>query len=87
LTDRFGLEREPTVLPIGEPKSHSAQPLPQGSVFLLEKYNHVVLLSIDPAREGQHQKLQRQSVHQPEFRPAKPGELGPNRSSGTRLST
>jgi hypothetical protein len=44
------------------------------------------LMPIDPASEDQHQKLQRQSVHQPEFRPARLGELGRNRRSGTRLS-
>ena len=32
--------------------------------FLLsEVFNHVLLVSIDPAREDQHQKLQWQSVH------------------------
>jgi hypothetical protein len=38
----------------------------------LEIFDHVLLGSIDPASEDQHQKLQRQSVHQSESRPAKP---------------
>jgi hypothetical protein len=44
-------------------------------------------VSIDPASEDQHQKLQRQSVHQSGFRQAKPEETGRNRRFDARLST
>jgi hypothetical protein len=53
----------------------------------LEISNHVLLVSIDPASEDQHQKMQRQSVHQSEFRRAKPEEMGRNRRFDARLST
>jgi len=43
--------------------------LAQGSVFLLEIFDHVLLMPIDPASEDQHQKMQRQSVHLFQFRP------------------
>ena len=62
-TDRYGLNRESAALSIGESQSLSAQLLTQRSVFLLEIFNHILLVSIDPAREDQHQKLQWQSVH------------------------
>jgi hypothetical protein len=58
-TDLFGLRRESAALLIGEPKSLPAELLPQGSVFLLELFDHVLLVSIDPASEDQPQKLQR----------------------------
>ena len=58
-TDLFGLRRESAALLIGEPKSLSAELVPQGSVFLLELFDHVLLVSIDPASEDQPQKLQR----------------------------
>jgi hypothetical protein len=58
-TDRFGLDREPAALSISRPKSLSAKLLPQGAVFLLKVFDHALLVSFDPASEGQHQKLQR----------------------------
>ncbi len=54
--------------PSGEAESLSAQLLAQGSVFLLEIFDHVLLVSVDPASEDQHQKLNRKSVHLPESR-------------------
>jgi hypothetical protein len=90
--DLLGLYREPSTLLIGEAESLPAELLPQGSIprklrlLLLEIFDHVLLVAIDPASEDQHQKLQRQSVHLPESRPPKLGELGRNHRSGTRLS-
>jgi hypothetical protein len=46
----FGLYCEPPTLPIGEAKSLPTELLPQGLVFLLEIFDHVLLVSIDPAR-------------------------------------
>jgi hypothetical protein len=37
---------------------------------------NALLVSIEPAGEGQHQNLQRQSVHLPDARPANLGEAG-----------
>jgi hypothetical protein len=68
--------RESSALLIGEAEPLPAELLPQGSVFLLEIFDHVLLVSIYPASEDQHQKLQRQSVHQSESRPAKLEEMG-----------
>jgi hypothetical protein len=45
-----------------------------------------LLVSIDPPSEDQHQKLQRQSIHQTEPRPAKFEETGQYQRSSTRLS-
>jgi hypothetical protein len=70
--DLRSIHREPSTLLIGEAEPLPAELLPQGSVFLLEIFDHVLLVSIDPASEDQHQKLQRQSVHQSKFRRAKP---------------
>jgi len=90
--DLLGLYREPSTLRIGEAEPLLAELLPQGSVtrklrFLLSGiFDHVLLVSIDPASEDQHQKLQRQSVHLPESRPPNLGEMRRNRRSGTRLS-
>jgi hypothetical protein len=66
----LGLRRESSALLIGKPKSLSVQLRAQGSVFLLELFDHILLVSIHPTSEDQHQELQRQSVHQPKFRPA-----------------
>ncbi len=72
----LGLRREPSTQLISEAESLPAQLLPLGSVtrklrfLLLEIFDYVLLVPIDPASEDQHQKLQRQSVHQCEFRPA-----------------
>ena len=68
--DLLSLYRKPSTLRIGEAEPLPAELLPQGSIFLLEIFDHVLLVSIDPASEDQHQKLQRQRVHQCEFRPA-----------------
>jgi len=57
--DPLGLHREPSTLLIGQPKSRPTELLSQGSVFLLEIFNYVLLVPIDPASEDQHQKLQR----------------------------
>ncbi len=62
-TDRFGLDGESAAWSIGESQTFSAQLLAQRSVFLLEIFNHVLLVPIDPAPEDQHQKLESQSVH------------------------
>lgn len=61
--DLFGLNRESSTLLIREAEPLPAELLPQGTIFLLEIFNHVLLVSIDPASEDQHQKLQRQSIH------------------------
>jgi hypothetical protein len=55
----LGLRGEPSTLLIGKPKSLSAELGAQGSVLLLEIFDHVLLVSIDPASEDQHQELQR----------------------------
>jgi hypothetical protein len=74
-------------LSIGEAQSLAAQLLTERSVLFLEIFNHVLLVSIDPAGEDQHQKkLQWQTIHQPDLRSAMPGEMGEKRRSGTRLS-
>jgi hypothetical protein len=58
--DLLGLYREPSTLLIREAESLPTQLLPQGSVtrklrfLLLEIFDHVLLVSIDPASEGQH---------------------------------
>jgi hypothetical protein len=90
-TDLLGLYREPSTLLIGEAEPLPTELLPQGSItrklrFLLsEIFNHVVLVSIDPASEDQHQKLQRQSVYRPESRRPNLGEMGRNRRPSARL--
>ena len=68
--DLLGLHRESSALLMGKPKLLSVQLLPQSSVLLLEEFDRVLLMAIYPASEDQHQKLQRQSVHQLELRPA-----------------
>jgi hypothetical protein len=90
--DLLGLYREPSTLLIGEAESLPTQLLPQGSVtrklrfLLLEIFDHVLLVSIDPASEDRHQKLERQSVHQCEFGPATTEQIGRNRRFDDRLS-
>ncbi len=49
----------PSTLLIREAESLSSELLPQGSVLLLKIFDHVLLVSIDPASEDQHQELQR----------------------------
>jgi hypothetical protein len=85
-TDLFGLDRESAALSIGESRSLSAELFAQHAVFLLEEFNPLLLVPIDPASKDQHQKMERESVHRPEFRPARHGESGRDRRSGTRLS-
>jgi hypothetical protein len=59
-TDLLGLHREPPALLIGEMEPLPAELLPQGSVtrklrfLLLEIFDHVLLVSIDPTSEDQH---------------------------------
>ncbi len=84
--NRLGPGGESTALAIGETKPFLAQLLPQGSVFLLEVFDHVLLVPTHPAGEDQHQELKRQSVHQSEFRRTKSEEMGRNRRSSTGLS-
>ena len=90
--DLLGLHRESAALLIGKPKSLPAQLLPQGPVtrklrfLLLEIFDHVLLVSIDPASEDQHQKLKRQSDHLSESRPPNLEKMGRNHRSSTRLS-
>jgi len=90
--DRFCLDGESEALPIGEPRSLAAQLLAQRSVtlklrfLLLEIFDYVPLMPIDPASEDQHQKLPRQSVHRAEFRPATAEKMGRNRRSSDRPS-
>ena len=74
--DPLGHYGESAALVIGKPESLSGQLRAQDSVFLLEILDHILLVSIDPDSEDQHQKLQRQSVHQAELRPAKPEKMG-----------
>jgi hypothetical protein len=62
-TDRFGLDREPTTLRIRESQSLPAELFAQGSILLLQVFNHVLLVAIYPSGEEQHQELQLQSVH------------------------
>ncbi len=82
--DLLGLHRKPSTLLIAEAQPLPAELLPQGSFtrklrfLLLEIFDHVLLVSIGPASEDQHQKLQRQSVHLPESRPPNLGEMGLN---------
>jgi hypothetical protein len=47
----------------------------------LEIFDHVLLVSIDPASEDQHQKLERQRVHRLHLRPNRSRKLGRNRQS------
>jgi hypothetical protein len=81
-TDLLGLRRKAAALLTSKPKSFPAKLLPQGSVtqklrfLLLEIFDHILLVSIDPASEDQHQKLKRQSVHRSEFRPSNLQEIG-----------
>jgi len=42
----------------------------------LEILDHILLVSIDPTSEDQHQKLPQQSVHQAELGPAKLEKMG-----------
>jgi hypothetical protein len=58
-TDLLGLRCEAAALMIREAESLSSELLPQGSIFPLEIFDHVVLVPIDPAGEDQHQELQR----------------------------
>lgn len=80
-SDPLGHDGESAALLIGKPESLSGQLRAQYSVtrklrfLLLEVLDHILLASIDPASEDQHQKLQRQSVHRAELRPAKPEEM------------
>ena len=66
-TDLLGLRGELSTLLIAKAESLPAQPLAQGSVtrklrFLLpEIFDCVLLVSIDPTSEDQHQKMQRQN--------------------------
>jgi hypothetical protein len=89
----LGLYCKPSTLLIGEAEPFPGELLSQDSVtrklrfLLLEVFDHVLRVSIDPASEDQHQKLKRQSVHQSEFKPAKPEETRRNRRSTTRLSS
>ncbi len=91
--DLLDLRGETPALLVGETKPFPTHLLPQGSVtrklrfLLLEIFNHVVLVSIDPASEDQHQKLQRQSVHRIDSRAEELGEMGRNQEFDTRLST
>ena len=85
--DLLDLYREPSRLLIGEAELLPVELLAKGSVFLLEIFDHVLLMSVDPASEDQSQKLKRQSVHLPESRPANLGEIGRNRRYGPRLSS
>jgi hypothetical protein len=57
--DLLGLYREPSALLIREAESLPTQLLPQGSIFLLEIFDDLLLMPIDPASEDQHQELQR----------------------------
>jgi hypothetical protein len=50
----LGLHRESSTLLIREAESLPAQPITQGSIFLLEIFDHILLVSIDPASEDQH---------------------------------
>jgi hypothetical protein len=62
-TDRFGLDRESTTLRIRESQSLPAELFAEGSILLLQVFNHVLLVAIYPSGEEQHQKLQLRSVH------------------------
>jgi hypothetical protein len=62
-TDRFGLDRESTTLRIRESQSLPAELFAQGSILLLQVFNHVLLVAIYPSGEEQHQELQLRSVH------------------------
>jgi hypothetical protein len=83
----LGLRREPSTLLISEAEPLPAELLTQGSIFLLEIFDYVLLVPIDPASEDQHQKLERQGVHQCEFRPAMTEHMGRNHRFDARLST
>jgi len=58
--DLLGLYREPSTLLIREAESLPAQPITQGSItrklrfLLLEIFDHVLLVAIDPPSEDQH---------------------------------
>jgi len=62
---RVFIHREASALLIREAESSPAQLLAQGSVtrklrfLLLKIFGHVLLVSIDPASEDHHQKMQR----------------------------
>lgn len=68
----LGLHRESAALLIGKPQTFPTQLLPQGSVFLLYIFDHILLVSIHSAREDQRQKLEWQLVHQAKSRAAMP---------------
>jgi hypothetical protein len=55
----LGLHRESSTLLIREAESLPAQPITQGSIFLLEIFDDLLLMPIHPASEDQHQELQR----------------------------
>ncbi len=52
--DFLGLRREPSTLLISKAEPLPAELLPQGSIFLLEIFDYVLLVPIDPASEDQH---------------------------------
>jgi hypothetical protein len=68
--DPHGLCRETATLLISEAEPLPTELVPQGSVFLLQILDYVLLVLIDPASEDQHQKLRRQSVHRCNLGPA-----------------
>ncbi len=49
-------------------RSANSPPASARSLLLLEIFNHIPLVSIDPASEEQHQKWPRLSSHLSEFR-------------------
>jgi hypothetical protein len=75
--DLFGLHRESSTLLISEAEPLPAELLPQGSIFRLDIFDHVLLVSIDPASEEQHQKLQRPIIHRSELGPGHDRRNGP----------
>jgi hypothetical protein len=62
-TDRLGLGRESPSLLIRESQSLSAELLAQYSILLLQVLDDILLTTIHPSREGQHQKLKLEPIH------------------------
>ncbi len=50
-------------LDIGEPEACPSQLRAENTVLLLEVLDHLLLVAIHPAGEGQDQELQREAIH------------------------